>query len=337
MAGEGEKIDVPAAPAESVVPPDPKLGEGTAAAPASKPGEGTATPPDPTERINQGDKFAKEMPKPPEKLPEKYKELEETAKKTVEQNRLPDNYSSMPKEEQNKIMEDKNKHPELYQAFEKVSGAFAALLPAATNLSPEEMKNFPDNFADKIMKDIPEDYKKFFNMLAKLFLNDDEEETEDSLKQYGFFNSAEYKNKITSKSEIVKQALNICGSQEFRSPTVGYGRLACAQVATEILVRAGYLNQQVFTVSGAVDELKSKGWKEHGPSEKPEAGWVIVWNRSGSNMGNGQVVAGHGHIGVMISEKECVSNSSNQKTPRIHGANYSRRGIAMYLSPPSKA
>lgn len=292
--------------------------------------------PDIMPRKDQEKTSAEKMSKP-EKLPKKMKKLEKIAQKAIKQNRLPDNYKSLPDAEKQKIMADKNKHPELYKAFEKASGAFAALLPEAANLSAEEMQGFPDNFADKIMKNIPEDYKGLFNMFAKLFLNDNEEETEDSLKQYSFLNGSEYRNGITSKSEIVKQALNICGSTEFRSPRVGYGRLACAQVATEILKRAGYLNKQVFTVSEAIGELKSKGWKEHSPSENPEAGWVVVWNRSAGNVGNGQVVMGHGHIGVMISGKECVSNSSNQKTPRIHSANYSRRGIGMYLSPPQKA
>jgi len=257
-------------------------------------------------------------------------------REAIDGNRLPQDYDTSSEEEQRKIMEDKQKHPELYKMFEGVSFFLAGFLPQA---SAEDTANFPDTIIGKLMVNLPDSVKDLITKWGKVLFNDDEQETEDSLKQYDSLNADGYRRGIferyANKSRIVKEALDICGSTQFRGPEVAYGRLACAQVATEILRRAGYLSGQILSVDGAASELKRRGWQVHSSSESPQAGWVVVWNRTANRSSNGEIVAGHGHIGVVISDEgQCVSNSSNKKTPRIHNVNYSRRGVAMFLSPP---
>ncbi|MFA6992311.1 MAG: CHAP domain-containing protein [Candidatus Gracilibacteria bacterium] len=266
--------------------------------------------------------------------------IEAQTKKAIEGSKLPKDYESKSEDEKRKIMEDKSNHPELYKMFEGVSLFLSSFLPESSELSATDKENFPDIISGKFLSKLPDSVKKLMTEWGKLLFDDDEQETEDSVKQRLSFNTNEYKKGIferfASKSRTVKEALDICGSTEFRGAEVAYGRLACAQVATEILRRSGFLSKRINGIAETIPELKRRGWQQKSPSETPQPGWVVVWNRSANKTKNGEIMAGHGHIGIVISDdRKCVSNSSSQKTPRIHSIDYTRRGVQMYLCPPT--
>jgi len=140
---------------------------------------------------------------------------------------------------------------------------------------------------------------------------------------------------------ILQEALKSVGSDAFRGSEVDGGNLACAQVVSTILMRAGYLDKPNLSTARTVKLLKSLGWKVHGSNYKPKAGDVVVWNRTRKTANDGHVKLGYPHIGVAINEHEAVSNSSKQKMPRIHKMGrtpdskyWYNRGIDVFLSPP---
>ncbi len=138
-----------------------------------------------------------------------------------------------------------------------------------------------------------------------------------------------------ARSAISKIARSVVGSTEFRGPEVDGGNLACAQVASTILYRAGILDRPNLSVAGTEAALKRKGWVEH--SGPPREGDAVIWNRQKKRR-NGRIVLGHAHIGIMINDEKCVSNWSGVKMPREHYADrgcWNRRGVWKYLSPPS--
>lgn len=138
---------------------------------------------------------------------------------------------------------------------------------------------------------------------------------------------------------IVKTALSVVGSKEFRGNEVEGGTLACAKVVTAILKDSGTIDDEFLSVTGTRAKLIEMGWNIN--TGNPLPGDVIIWKKTPSKIKDGEVVPGHSHIGIVVNVEagvvQAVSNSSSQKMPRLHEANtgyWAERGIEMYLSPP---
>ena len=114
------------------------------------------------------------------------------------------------------------------------------------------------------------------------------------------------------QQRIVSVAQGLVGSTGFRGAEVDGGNLACAQVASTILKRAGAVDSVVLNVHGVIDLLKNKGWKEvSAPPFQP--GDVITWKTYDST-GDG-VKDSDTHVGVIENGTTCVANSSSRKMP----------------------
>ncbi len=148
------------------------------------------------------------------------------------------------------------------------------------------------------------------------------------------------------RQRIVGYAKSILGSTNFQGPEVRGGRLACAQVATDVLVKAGVLRKRINGVSRTQTALLKAGWTKYGPNvpPNPEAGDVVIWNRTQRRSNDGEVALGHAHIGIVTGPNTAMSNSSNKKMPREHKIGTSssdgywhKRGVDTFLRPPSSA
>lgn len=124
------------------------------------------------------------------------------------------------------------------------------------------------------------------------------------------------------QDKIVKAAQNLVkkysksGSFPYAAATNG-GRLGCAQVATTVLKNAGALNTTNLSCVGTMDLLQKAGWKK---AKVPpyKAGDVIFWQGT-------QKKSGPTHVGIIMENGknvQAMSNSSSQKKPRYHNANY---------------
>lgn len=114
------------------------------------------------------------------------------------------------------------------------------------------------------------------------------------------------------QQRIVSVAQGLVGSTSFRGAEVDGGNLACAQVASTILKRAGAVDSVVLNVHGVINLLKNKGWKEvSAPPFQP--GDVITWKTYDST-GDG-VKDPDTHVGVIENGTTCVANSSSKKMP----------------------
>lgn len=112
------------------------------------------------------------------------------------------------------------------------------------------------------------------------------------------------------QKRIVSEAHKLLGSTHFRSASVDYGNLACAQVVSTALKNAGVLSRVTLAVTGTMADLKARGWKTVPPP--PKYGDVVTWN------------TGHpdGHIGIAIGNGQAISNSSSRRTPRVNSVYY---------------
>ncbi len=125
--------------------------------------------------------------------------------------------------------------------------------------------------------------------------------------------------------------------EEFRTPDVQGGNLACAKVVTTILREAGFMERIINDVEGTVEELTRLGWTIS--DDKAEPGDVIVWApmikpvKGSINDGGPEYAMGHEHIGIAIGPNTAVSNSSKDRMPRI-GSIYTRRPVQYILKPP---
>lgn len=193
----------------------------------------------------------------------------------------------------------------------------------------------------KISKCMPDKWRNFFlDVEDNIDSTDitDQKKLGDEAKKY--LQQAE-KFVKRGRDAIVSAAYSVIGSQEFRGAEVDGGNLACAQVASFILMKAGILKRQYLGVGLVMDALKRQGWKEKKGTPKP--GDVVVWNRTTKRSTDGNVALGHRHIGIVVSPNRTISNSSSLKTPREHalGTNendgyWNKRGILMILTPPEE-
>jgi len=121
----------------------------------------------------------------------------------------------------------------------------------------------------------------------------------------------------SSQTRVAQEAKKLVGSTQFRGAEVDHGNLACAQVASTALKRAGAVDKVVLNVRTLVSDLRAKGWKE---VEVPpfKAGDVITWKTYDCD-GDGQKDADT-HVGVIVKEGNsymAMNNSSRLRTPRL--------------------
>ncbi len=119
------------------------------------------------------------------------------------------------------------------------------------------------------------------------------------------------------QQKVAAEARKLVGSTRFRGPEVDYGNLACAQVASTALKKAGAIDSVVLNVRSVVSQLKSKGWKEVSVPPFKE-GDVITW-KTYDYTGDG-VKDPDTHVGIMVKEGNsmlAMNNSSRLRTPRL--------------------
>lgn len=100
------------------------------------------------------------------------------------------------------------------------------------------------------------------------------------------------------------------------APGTENGNLGCANVVTACLKAAGVINWLNLGVYPTSDRLKKEGWKQFRPPPY-QAGDVVVWGPPPGGK--------HGHIGIIMqngNNVQAMSNSSSQRRPRIHDAEY---------------
>ncbi len=107
----------------------------------------------------------------------------------------------------------------------------------------------------------------------------------------------------------------LVGSTRFRGSEVDGGNLACAQVVSTALVDAGVLSRVSLNCDQVVADLIAAGWQRVRVPPYRE-GDVVTWTTS---RGAGR------HIGIIVkvgNTFKAISNSSSQRTPRVHDINY---------------
>lgn len=127
--------------------------------------------------------------------------------------------------------------------------------------------------------------------------------------------------RVVSAAQELVNKYSTSGSFPYAAGTNG-GRLGCAQVVSTALKAAGVVPSINLGCYGVMDMLKSAGWTK--VSAPPyQAGDVIFWSTYDSN-GDGKNDP-NTHIGIIMSSGNSVqamSNSSSQKKPRYHSAEY---------------
>lgn len=116
-------------------------------------------------------------------------------------------------------------------------------------------------------------------------------------------------------SRISSSIKNLINSTSFRGADVDGGNLACAKVVSTALKNAGVLSRVSLNCDAVVSDLRAVGWQR--VSVPPyQDGDVVTWTTS---RGPGR------HIGIIVKQGNsfmAVSNSSSQRTPRMHDINY---------------
>ena len=163
--------------------------------------------------------------------------------------------------------------------------------------------------------------------------------SDEDLNPYDYERNSDELSEQTQRLLSVSQ--NMVGSTAFRGVEVNGGNLACAQVASTALTRAGYLDRPHLGVNSAEAALIAKGWTvvEGAYAQNPQPGDVIIWNLGRT---------GHRHMGIAMGNGVAMSNSSKQKMPRLHNTGeiqeagqegyhqyWSDRGIQRLLIPPT--
>lgn len=121
---------------------------------------------------------------------------------------------------------------------------------------------------------------------------------------------------LTAQQAAIGRAIRgLLGSTSFRGREVDGGNLACAQVVSTALVQAGALSRVSLNCDTVVSDLRSRGWQRVNVPPYQE-GDVVTWTTS---RGPGR------HIGIIVKQGSsyvAISNSSSQRTPRVHSINY---------------
>ncbi|MDD3147253.1 MAG: hypothetical protein PHD82_08125 [Candidatus Riflebacteria bacterium] len=118
-----------------------------------------------------------------------------------------------------------------------------------------------------------------------------------------------------TQARIASNIRSLLGSTRFRGADVDGGNLACAQVVSTALRNAGVLSRVSLNCDQVVNDLKAVGWRRVSVPPYQE-GDVVTWTTS---RGPGR------HIGIIVkngSSFQAISNSSSERTPRVHSITY---------------
>lgn len=128
-------------------------------------------------------------------------------------------------------------------------------------------------------------------------------------------NNASTGTATAQQAAIGRAIRSLLGSTSFRGADVDGGNLACAKVVSTALKNAGALDRVSLNCDAVVSDLRAKGWQRVSVPPYQE-GDVVTWTTS---RGPGR------HIGIIVKEGssfKAISNSSSQRTPRVHDINY---------------
>ncbi len=100
------------------------------------------------------------------------------------------------------------------------------------------------------------------------------------------------------------------------------GDLSCAQFVSGILYLHKLINDRHATVDGTIRDLEAGGWYQ---ITEPKEGCVIVWE--GIIYPDGME---HKHIGFYLDNGLAISNSPDEKSPKIHHWTYGDKNSDKY-------
>lgn len=84
------------------------------------------------------------------------------------------------------------------------------------------------------------------------------------------------------------------------------GELSCAYFVSTALVMCGLIDAPHATVQTTLKKMTEAGWHR---IDAPVPGAVVYWPSAEE----------HGHIGFYLGDDKCVSNSTQKRTPVLHG------------------
>lgn len=98
------------------------------------------------------------------------------------------------------------------------------------------------------------------------------------------------------------------------------GELSCAYVVSGILTLYGLIDRPHATVATTLQKMAEAGWQQ---TETARRGAIVHWPEHD----------GHEHLGIMIGDNLCVSNSDTTHMPMLHGLTLSSgvRPRAFYI------
>ncbi|MBR4329612.1 MAG: SH3 domain-containing protein [Candidatus Riflebacteria bacterium] len=126
--------------------------------------------------------------------------------------------------------------------------------------------------------------------------------------------------KIVNAAKDVVKKYSKKGSFPY-APGLKGGVLGCAHVATTVLKKAGAIKSISYGCKQTIGLLQKAGWKK---TKVPpyKAGDVIFWTQTDKKKSKGPT-----HVGIIMesgNNVQAMSNSSSQKRPRYHKANYAK-------------
>jgi hypothetical protein len=84
------------------------------------------------------------------------------------------------------------------------------------------------------------------------------------------------------------------------------GSLSCAYAVSGLLCMYRLIDQPHSTVATVLKKMQESGWQE---TDTSRPGAVAYWPE----------YEGHEHIGIVVSDTECISNSTSERVPVRHG------------------
>ena len=132
--------------------------------------------------------------------------------------------------------------------------------------------------------------------------------------------SGSLQSKIVQTAKDIVKKYSKKGSFPY-APGLKGGVLGCAHVATTVLKKAGAIKSISYGCKQTIGLLQKAGWKK---TKVPpyKAGDVIFWTQTDKKKSKGPT-----HVGIIMesgNNVQAMSNSSSQKRPRYHKANYAK-------------
>ncbi len=144
---------------------------------------------------------------------------------------------------------------------------------------------------------------------------DDEEVSANTTTNNAATNNTAATASTATQARIASSIRSLLGSTQFRGSDVDGGNLACAKVVSTALQSAGVLSRVSLNCDQVVSDLRAAGWRAVNVPPYQE-GDVVTWTTS---RGPGR------HIGIIVkngSSFQAISNSSSERTPRVHSITY---------------